>query len=448
MKRKGWIANIALVLAGCCVAVVLVEISLRVFGISYPYFYIPDNLTGYSHKPGAYGLWQKEGEAFITINSAGLRDREHRVEKPAGTFRIAVLGDSYTEAMQVPMEQTYWARIEQELKGCSALAGRRVEVVNFGVSGYSTAQELLVLRHKVQPYHPDLVLLAFFTGNDIRGNVRDLNRDAIRPYFVMKDGRLVLDDDFRYSTEFWLQGLPFSSDAFEFSRILQVFREAKYKLKAYLQEYYHQQRMNGREKSGIDLDAMVYLAPVDPLWEQAWMISEELLVLAKREAERGGSRFLLVSLSNPDQVHPDLNHRLKVARQLGVPDLFYPERRLEAFATREGIDFVSLAKPLAIYAEQQGILLHGFENAHMGQGHWNASAHEFAGHLTSERICAMLVSSKSVVPERLPYLYAWSFLSQEEILNGLEGEWGGGEALGSFHVAIAGIVPAGHLSHV
>jgi lysophospholipase L1-like esterase len=423
------VGQIALVLSGCGIAFVLIEIGLRLFGISYPYFYIPDELTGFSLKPGAQGLWQKEGKVSITINSAGLRDREHSLEKPPGTFRIAVLGDSYTEAMQLPMEQTYWARMEQELSGCSALAGRQVEVVNFGVSGYSTAQELLVLRHKVQPYHPDLVLQALFTGNDITGNSRELDANNIRPYFLMKDGRLVLDDSFRRSMAFWLQQLPFSSEAFEVSRVLQVFREARYKLQAYLNEVEQQQRMKDRIGPEIDLDATVYLEPTDPVWQKAWKITEELVLLIKREAEEQGSRYLLVSLSNSDQVHPNLQHRQTMARQLGMPDLFYPDRRIQALAKREGIELLSLAEPLAAYAEEHGVFLHGFQNSQMGQGHWNASAHRLAGHLMSERICAMLVFHKAVVPERSSYSRARIFLSHDrKTLSGREEEWAGREA--------------------
>lgn len=397
---KRWMGQIAFVLSGCGIAFFLIEIGLRVFGISYPNFYIHDDLIGYSHKPGAKGLWNKEGEAYITINRAGLRDREHSLENPPGTFRIVLLGDSYTEAMQVPMEQTYGARLEQELSGCPALAGRHVEVVNFGVSGYSTAQELLVLGHKVPPYHPDLVLLAFFTENDIRGNSQELDHHDMSPYFVMRDGRLVLEDSFRRSTEFRLHQLPFLSEAFEVSRVLQVFREAKYKLKAYLKKIALRQLMKDRGGPDIDLDSLVYLDPTDPAWEHAWKITEELIVLMKRESEEGDSRFLLVSLSNPDQVHPDLQHREAVARQLGVPDLFYPDRRLQTLAKREGIELLTLAEPLAVFAEQQGIFLHGFQNTQMGQGHWNASAHQFAGHLMSERICAMLAPHDPVVLER------------------------------------------------
>jgi hypothetical protein len=63
-----------------------------------------------------------------------LRDREH---DHARTLRIAVLGDSFAEALQITMEEAFWS---VELQGCPSLAGREPEVINFGVSGYGTAQ--------------------------------------------------------------------------------------------------------------------------------------------------------------------------------------------------------------------------------------------------------------------------------------------------------------------
>lgn len=396
MIRK-WAGNIALVFIGCGIAFVLVEIGLCLFGISSPSFFIADNLTGYAHKPGAEGLYSNEGEAYIRINSSGLRDREHTLEKPVGTFRIALLGDSYTEAMQVPMEQIYAASLERELSDCPSLAGRQVEAMNFGVSGFSTAQELLVLRHKASPYDPDLVLLAFYTENDIRENLRELNGKTNIPYFIMNDGRLVLDNSFHHTTEFWLQQFPLSAEAFEVSRVLQVFRKAKYKLQSFLEGMAQQQQMKDWEDPALRLDLLVYLDQPDPSWENAWKITERLIVQMKREVDDGGRRFLLVSLSNPDQVHPDVQHRQALARQLGVPDLLYPDRRTQALAKREGIDLLSLAEPLATYAEQHGVFLHGFQNTELGKGHWNAAGHRLAGKLMSERICLMM---ESIVPAK------------------------------------------------
>jgi len=56
-------------------------------------------------RPGAEGWWSKEGGAYVRINNGGLRDREHAKAKPTNALRIAVLGDSYAEALQVPIDR-------------------------------------------------------------------------------------------------------------------------------------------------------------------------------------------------------------------------------------------------------------------------------------------------------------------------------------------------------
>src|SRR5262245_26687987 len=133
------------------------EVALRLADFSYPVFYGPDPFRGAAHLPDTEGWYREEGEAFVRINSAGFRDREHAPKKPDGTFRVAVLGDSYAEAMQVSEDDAFWAVAERELASCPALAGRRAEVLNFGVSGYGTAQEIETLRHSVWRFEPDVV---------------------------------------------------------------------------------------------------------------------------------------------------------------------------------------------------------------------------------------------------------------------------------------------------
>jgi len=173
---RAWKHNIVLVLGGGLISIVLCEIVLRMAGISWPSFYQPDPELGVSLIPGAEGWWTREGKAYVRINSAGLRDREHAQAKPVHTLRIAVLGDSFAEAMQVPMEEAFWSVLERDLKGCPGLAGREPEVINFGVSWYGSAQELLMLRHRVWSYDPDIVLLAFSPGNDVRNNPGPLSQ--------------------------------------------------------------------------------------------------------------------------------------------------------------------------------------------------------------------------------------------------------------------------------
>ena len=100
--------------------------------------------------------------ALNEINSLGMRDREVAQQKADGIFRIAVVGDSLTYGWRVAIEDCYVKKLEALLNQ----KARRIEVLNFGVSGYNTEQELIVLREKVLGFEPDLVIVGF-VANDI-----------------------------------------------------------------------------------------------------------------------------------------------------------------------------------------------------------------------------------------------------------------------------------------
>ena len=87
----------------------VMEIGLRVLGLSYPAFMVLDPVRGNSLFPGAKGWQIKEGKAYVRINRHGLRDREYSQTKTLGTLRIAVLGESLAEARQVPRENAFWS---------------------------------------------------------------------------------------------------------------------------------------------------------------------------------------------------------------------------------------------------------------------------------------------------------------------------------------------------
>src|SRR5215210_1944865 len=157
--------RLLVLLGGVVFGLSLVEAGLRIIGFRYPNLYQEDQYVGFALRPRAEGWWRIEGEAYVKINGDGLRDREHSKVKPPGTLRVAVLGDSYAEALQVPAEDAFWAVAERSLQGCRALGGRRAEVINFGVSGFSTAHELITLRRRVWQYAPDVILLLVTTAN-------------------------------------------------------------------------------------------------------------------------------------------------------------------------------------------------------------------------------------------------------------------------------------------
>lgn len=105
--------------------------------------------------------------ALYTTNSRGVRGPEMSVEKRPGTFRIAVVGDSYTMGSGVRLEEAYPALLEANL---NATGGpRRFEVLNFGLSGLSLEGVLRErLERHVVDFNPDLLVYGF-TVNDLEG---------------------------------------------------------------------------------------------------------------------------------------------------------------------------------------------------------------------------------------------------------------------------------------
>lgn len=387
-KRRTWLINLSVVVGSLLVGLIAAEVGLRLADISYPFPWTFDSARGLALRPGASGVWHDEGVATFRINSDGLRDAEHAVPKPPDVFRIAVLGDSFAEALQVDREKTFWSVLERELAGCPVLSDRRVETLNFGVSGYSTGQSLITLRRTVWRYQPDVVLLAFFTGNDVEDNMPGLSGYARRPYFRLSDGDLVLDDSFSRTSRFRLLRLIWTAlvdPLIDHSRLLQLLNETRRKLQA------SGPRMVATAVAAeTGLSGSVFRPPDTPIWDDAWAITEALLLTMREEVESHGAQYWLATLSVGWQVHPDPAFRASAMRDLGVETAFYPERRLDAFARKHGINIITLAEPLQRQAEREGLYLHGFENTGFGDGHWNREGHQRAGKLMADRLCPRL----------------------------------------------------------
>jgi hypothetical protein len=393
MRPRRLLARFALAAAATLFALAALELGLRLVGWSHPNFYRPDPVRGWELRPGAAGRWRQEGDAPVRINRDGLRDEEHPLAKPPRELRIALLGDSMVEALQVPRDRTFWELVERRLEGCEPLRGRRVEVLNFGVSGYGTAQELLTLRHEVWKYRPDLVLLGFYAGNDVRNNHRPLEQDPLRPYFTLAGDppRLVLDASFRDSRGYRLRrSAPgrLLYGLLDASRALQLGKQAKSALDGLVGAWKARKSTRGEAAlQELGLDNAVYAPPADAEWRQAWRTTEALIRQMNREARAHGARFAVVTLTTPIQVDPDAGKRRAFAARLGVRDLFAPERRLAAFARREGFLLLPLAPDLQRHAARTGAYLHGFPNTPPGEGHWNPEGHRVAGNRIALWLC-------------------------------------------------------------
>ncbi len=371
---------------------ILGEVALRVARVQFDaQLYGPDRELGWVFRAGAQGVVSTETKQYVRINSHGYHDQEREYEKPANTTRIAVLGNSWTEALQVPVESNYCSILARRLTERACFAGSRVEVLNFGVAGYSTAQELLTLRQEVWKYHPDVVIVALYTARDIANNVREMN-NAVNPerspYFVYHDGALVLDESFRgvaglQPKQIALQNMRYRIE--QGLRMLQAIAALQRFGKMRVAMAAAKERA---EKNGVEsLEYSIYAPPTLPAMQTAWKVTEGLLVAIRDEVKAHGAELCVVTLATRPQVIPDAAKRVELMRKLGVSDLSYSDRRIMEFGEREGIKVTNLGPALASYADEHQVYLNGFNAGNFGAGHWNETGHRVAGKAIADALC-------------------------------------------------------------
>lgn len=378
---------VALVIASTFVGFGLMELGLRIVGYSVPVFMTYEDLRAFALVPGKQGWYRKEGNAYFRINSHGYRGPDFSVEKRDNVIRIAVLGDSMVEARQVNFADTAWQRLERLVPTCSDLSGKKLQVLNFGVGGYGTTQELLTFRRDVLRFQPDIVFLVVTTFNDIRENSIHMARagraSLFRPFAIYNEGKLEIDYSFRTATfgnlknKIMLLGI-------HYSRVLELINQARRTI-----DTLRMLRGLKKNRRKVGLSGSIYLPPEDPLWRDAWTITEAIVAQMNKEVVAAGAKFIVVTATSSRQVDPDPAKRKSNSKLLGVKDLFYPERRLREFSQRSNITLITLAEPLQAEAEKTGVYFHGFSNTALGTGHWNENGHEAVARVLANKLCSL-----------------------------------------------------------
>jgi lysophospholipase L1-like esterase len=183
MKGNPIKSNLLAFLAGLLAIFLLLETGLRISGFNpFGEFFEAGGRAVFLQPsanpqrifeavPGAEGSgWGTE----ISINGLGFRGRDYSLEKPAGVKRVAVIGDSITFGNNLPLEQNFSSLLEQRYSS----SDDKVEVLNLGLGGYDTLQEVATLEDLGLPMEPDHVVLAFCI-NDIgiaSGNLNYIKR--------------------------------------------------------------------------------------------------------------------------------------------------------------------------------------------------------------------------------------------------------------------------------
>ena len=362
---------------GIGLALLTVEIGVRLLHLVPSRFWKPDARLGTVLIPDSSGWWTQEEHEFtvpVHVNAEGRRDLERPVQKPPGTYRILVLGDSFVEAMQVPLEQTFPRQLEALL---NRSGGPSVEVMSMGVSGYGTASEYLWYRDTGYAYHSDLVLLCFYPGNDVKNNSPTLE-PTLRPQYD-SDGTLQ-----RVVAVGSGEGNPGAMGA---SAAYRYFRKLLITEQPALADRLASLGLLSRSAlrpvplaDGIPVDYWVYAAQPPAPWREAWSHTEQLLGALRDAVRADGARFGVVVVTSREQVYPGDWQQLMQTyppMQHVTWNLNGPEERLLAWCDRAGVLCLPLSPAFA--ARRDGQRLH-----FLYDGHWTPAGHALAAQTVAD----------------------------------------------------------------
>lgn len=379
-RKKKIIFTLSTIFLGGIAGLLIIEIAVRVFHLGGDYFFRHNEHIGYIHIPDRAGWAFNPGEGQkvkIQINSLGLRDREYALAKPVSAKRILVLGDSYAEAFQVKLEDSFQEILESML---NEPEGRyHYEVINGGVSGFGTDNELLFYRHLGREFSPDLVMLTFVL-NDVRENSYAFEKRykgrVAEPYFVLENGELQLRN-YPATRRFAALRNYSAENIHSFLYLWRFFQFRRLKEKAV------------NEENGMPLQFEIYLPDYDREWEEAWQLTKALILQIKNEAEADGAEFMLAIITQSVQVYPQhrkIFFRDFPAMQSQKWDWHKPNRIISEFCSEQRILYLDLLPLFEQHAAAHEQYLH------YSGGHWNEAGHQLAARRLYEFIesCQLL----------------------------------------------------------
>jgi lysophospholipase L1-like esterase len=393
--RKRLISVCLLMVFGLGLGIASSELLARMFVPLSDFLWQWDPAIGMKLIPGKHGRSVKPGlyDVSVQVNSAGFRDREHALDKPAGIRRVALLGDSVVEALQVPFEESITPLIERQLQ----TVGIHCEVINFGVSGTGTAREYLALRDYALKYRPDLVLL-FFVGNDFGDNTRELKGLSYIPYpQTRKDGSLILDQNGHpLFTAFADQPSRFrvlTNVLRDYSKSYRLVRETIDTLPS-LDEMWGRlspksivaAASNSPKDTNLGLYE-IYRTQPKPQWTKGWRVTEDLLTAMRDLAVENHTEFAVVMVPSAWEVYPqrwqEVLDQTPGMRGADV-DVALPSRNLNRFLSDQHVRVIDLLPDFSARAAVAPPLYL------RGDGHWTAAGHRLAADLISQQAAKII----------------------------------------------------------
>ena len=329
-----------------------------------------DSALGWNHIPSASGrLVTPEFDVEVRINADALRDRDYSMSKRGNTQRILLFGDSFAEGWGVEIERSVGRALENSLNQRSVVP-QPCEVLNFGVAGFGTDQELLLFKQKGRRYDPDVVILLFY-GNDLWNNISRRGIGAERgekPYFRTASDRLVLD------------GVPVSKNRYWEYREGTLPLPWSVRTERYFVENWHGFALLKKAFAASEVSAGQQQTFYDGLYgtkrnfrhETSWELTAKLIEAFRAATKAEESEFVLVYVPSIVQIDDDDWQMKRELHQLVGDefDLLKPNRFLGEIATASGMNYLDLYPPFRSTSELRTL--------YYRDSHWNAAGHALA----------------------------------------------------------------------
>jgi len=310
---------------------------------------------GHTQRPGAVDRAADAAGAFeVRMNGLGFRGPEWTGRRP-GVSRLVLLGDSFATARGAPEPETLQARAAARLAGRT---GVEWEGFGLGAENWGTAQELLALRDHGRRLRPDVVVLAFFTGNDVVNNAPSFHArsfwgqlDLTRPYLVPGAGE-ALEARWPHPVRAHLRRWS----------VLFRWTERRLALRFPPRPSGAFERLSRGELPYLHWE--VFVSPPPPAWSEAWRITRALIRAVRDEVRALGARFVVVAVPQTEQVERNatvvgLERWCRLSLGVDVPlgdhlDWNAPSGRLRELAASEGIEFFDLLPVLREETRSRG----------------------------------------------------------------------------------------------
>ena len=353
--------SILLVLGSVVLSGMLGEIFLRMINAFPPDVHAHDPNTGLIYfSPNSSVAWQNAcATNTIESNAAGFHAFPFSPAKTEHEFRIAIVGDSFTESLQVSRKEHAAHLLEEKL---NALPGRHPNYIvrPFGISGNGTYLNTLYADTYVMDFAPDLIIDAFFLGNDVNDDARPM---VHVPRFA-NAGELLVAPAGKL-------GVPWTTRVKALVKHSAIVRGVYHAYLSRRQRHSDETLTTSTTTQTLSGPQQIYLVHNVPFWEDAWKLEARLLKGFNKLSGEHKAKFMVLSISDPLAVHPELAK--DAFPQLTGIDLMKPEKKLEQITAELGIPTLSLGPIFRGNASSTGEM--SYWSCYR---HWNQTGHEWA----------------------------------------------------------------------